>query len=93
MSCMEINRGKDRPGGLNQRTVKLHLYSYIKPANDPIVRRSDSKSGIREPPRTPGTGHISANAARPLSNAVAWSLRRIARTIDFTCGIARAARS
>jgi hypothetical protein len=37
--------------------------------------------------------HISASAAVPLSTAAAWSLRRIALTMVFTCGIARAALS
>jgi len=43
--------------------------------------------------RSRAARHISARAAEPLSTAAAWSLRRIAFTMDFTCGIARAARS
>ena len=40
-----------------------------------------------------GELHISARAAAPLSIAAARSLRRIARTINFTWGMARAALS
>ena len=57
-----------------------------------MLTRDSSGSSV---PELSGAGkaHISARAAVPLSTAAARSLRRIAFTIHFTCGMARAARS
>ena len=57
-----------------------------------MITRDSSNSRVWGRP-SPGKAYISASAATPLSTAAARSLRRIALTMHFTCGMARAALS